>query len=168
MNQPTGTGYPTGHAYPQQAPQQHQAPPQQGMQAPSLGLGGVGLGGMPRLSFDGGSFSPDALKAAVFEGKGFAKPRLFGAIFFALALAFTVGNYVLVMVLHRFYPYLYSLAAIFAWGGLWLLVTGQPRAKADGSKAAMWGRVGLAGFLGIGVLLGIAMVVLPWESMIGM
>ena len=134
------------------------------MQAPSLSLGGIGTAGMPRLSFEGGDFSGDALKAAVIEGKGFQKPRLMGAIFMGLSIAFTLGNTVLVLVLSRYYPYLYSLGAIFGWGGLWLLVTGQPRAMADGSNAPMWGRIGLGACLVVGLLVGIAMIVLPFEQ----
>jgi hypothetical protein len=70
---------------------------------------------------------------------------------------------VLIFVLHRYYPYLYSVAAIFWWGGLWMLITGQPRATQDGSPAPMWTRIGLAAFLVIGVLVGVAMVFIPWE-----
>jgi hypothetical protein len=138
--------------------------PQQALERPRMGVG-LGAGGVA-LSYDGGDFSVDALKAAVFEGKGFGKPRLMGAALFGLSIAFGVGNWVLVMVLNRFYPYLYSAAAIFAWGGLWLLITGQPKAQADGT-APLWGRIGLGACLAVGVLLGIAMIVLPWESMVG-
>jgi hypothetical protein len=140
------------------------ATPQPGVQAPAMGMN-LGAGGV-RLSYDGGDFSAEALKAAVFEGRGFGKPRLMGAAFFGLAVLFAVGNVVLVMVLHRFYPYFYSLAAIFAWGGLWLLITGQPAAQANGEKAPMWGRIGLGACVAVGILIGIAMIVLPWESML--
>jgi hypothetical protein len=155
-------GQPPQQQYGQQ--QQPGGPPQQQMQGPSLSLGGIGTAGMPRLSFEGGDFSGDALKAAVIEGKGFQKPRLMGAIFMGLSIAFTVGNTVLVLVLSRYYPYLYSLGAIFGWGGLWLLVTGQPRATADGTNAPMWGRIGLGACLVVGLLVGIAMIVLPFEQ----
>lgn len=155
-------------AYPGQPPMMGApgAPPaQQGMQGPQMGFG-IGAGGGLRLNYQGGDFSPGNLVAAVTTGRGFSKPRLMGAALFGLALLFSIGNWALVMVLNRFYPYLYSLAAIFAWGGLWLLITGQPAQQADGSPAPMWGRIGLAACLVIGVLAGVAMVIMPWEDMI--
>jgi hypothetical protein len=156
--------YPQQQPYAQQQP--YGAPPQQpgaaqshGMQGPAIGLS---LGG--GLRYRGGDFDPQNLWAAVTSGRGFAKPRLFGAGLVGLAAAFVAGNYALVHVLNRFYPYLYSLAAVFSLGGLWLLLTGQPKMRADGAAAPTWGRFGLGLFLGIGVLLGVAMIVLPWEG----
>lgn len=152
-----------GQAQPYAQPSQPQPGAQSpGMQAPAMGFS-LGAGGV-RLDYRGGDFDPQNLWAAVTTGRGFAKPRLLGAGLFGLAVAFIAGNYALVHVLNRFYPYLYSLAAVFSLGGFWLLLTGQPRMQADGSAAPKWGRFGLGAFLVIGVLLGAAMVVLPWEA----
>jgi hypothetical protein len=64
---------------------------------------------------------------------------------------------------HFYYPYLYSIGAIFWWGGLWLLITGQPRKSADGSKAPMWARAGLGVCMFIGLIVGILAIIVPWE-----
>lgn len=123
-------------------------------------------GGDIRLHFSGGAFDPQNLLMAVTTGRGFDKPRTFGLGLLGLATVFTIGNWALVMVLNRFYPYFYSLAAIFGLAALWLVVTGQPRAQTNGDKAPAWGRYGLAACLVAGVLMGIAMVVMPWERML--
>lgn len=110
----------------------------------------------------GSDFSKDALMAAVVQGKGFESPRKVGAGMFGLGFLFFLINTVLI-VLHFYYPYLYSVGAIFWWGGLWLLVTGQPKRTADGSQAPMWARAGLGACLFIGLLVGIAAIIIPWE-----
>ena len=150
------------HAQQQQHPQQQ--PAQQQMQSPALGFG-LGAGGV-RLNYKGGAFTPSNIYAAAVSGKGFQRPRLFGLGLLGLSALFTVGNYVLVMVLNRFYPYLYSLAAIFACSALWLLITGQPLAQEDGSDAPGWGRYGLIACAVIGTLLGIAMISVSWEHLL--
>ena len=131
-----------------------------------FGLGGVGPGGIPRIKVDAGDYHPTKLWDAVVSGEGFAKPRMMGIAMVGLSIALTIANSVLVLVMHMYYPYLYSLGAIFWWAGLWLLVTGQPKATGDGSKSAMWGRAGLAAFLVLGVLMGVAMIFFDWEHML--
>jgi hypothetical protein len=150
------------------APPAQQPPPQGGggMAMPSFGVGHFGPGGMPRIKIGEGDFAPKKLVAAVTTGQGFDAPRKMGGIMAAIAIGLTVLNTLLVLVLHRYYPYFYSLGAIFLWTGLWLLITGQPKANPDGSKSPMWARVGLAACLGVGVLVGAAMCFFNWERML--
>jgi hypothetical protein len=133
------------------------------MQGPAMGFS-LGGGGDVRLHYKGGAFDPQSLLLAVTSGRGFEKPRTLGAGLFGLAAVFTAGNYALIHVLNRFYPYFYSLAAIFFLGGVWLLVTGQPMMQADGSASPSWGRMGLGACLAVGLLMGVAMIILPWEA----
>jgi hypothetical protein len=121
---------------------------------------GIGLspGGNLRLNYQGGDFSKQALQDAIFKGKGFEKPRLMGAAFLGLGLAFGIINSVMLFVLHYYFPYLFMIAAPFGWAGLWLLITGQPAATPDGSPAPMWGRIGLGVCFAIGILLGIGSI----------
>jgi hypothetical protein len=154
MTQPQGPGQGTP-----------QPPPQQGG-GMSVGLGSIGRGGIPRVKVDAGDYHPSKLWSAVASGEGFAKPRMMGLAMVGLSIVLTVVNTILVLFVHIYYPYLYSLGAIFWWAGLWLVITGQPQTPADGSKAAMWGRAGLGAFLVIGVLMGIAMIFMNWEHML--
>jgi hypothetical protein len=142
-----------------------QQPGQQGG-GMSVGLGNVGANGIPRIKVNAGDYHPDKLWSAVASGEGFAKPRMMGLAMLGLAVVFAIGNAALMLVAHIYYPYLYSLSAVIFWGGAWLLLTGQPQATADGSKAAMWGRAGLAAFLAIGLLVGIGMCFFNWETML--
>jgi len=122
-------------------------------QAPTIG--GVNLGGS--------DFSKDALMAAVVQGKGFESPRKVGGAMVGLGMLFAILNSILIFVLHLYYPYLYTIGAIFWWGGLWLVVTGQPKRSADGSPAPMWARAGLGACLVIGLIVGVLMIIVPWE-----
>src|SRR5208283_3528128 len=149
-----------------QDPGQGTPPPAQQGGGMSVGLGGMGARGIPRIKVDAGDYHPSKLWSAVASGEGFAKPRVMGIAMVGLSIALTVVNTILVLFVHIYYPYLYSLVAIFWWAGLWLVLTGQPKATEDGSKAAMWGRAGLALFLAIGVLTGIAMIFMDWEHML--
>jgi hypothetical protein len=72
----------------------------------------------------------------------------------ALSFGLSLLNMVLIMVVHRYYPYFYSVGAIIGWTGLWLVITGQPKANPDGSKAPMWSRIGLGVAFGFGMLTG--------------
>jgi hypothetical protein len=145
---------------------QQQPPPQQGVQGPSFGMGGFGPGGIPRIKVGEGDFNPNKLWKAVISGEGYAKPRMFGAMMVGLAFALMVVNVILMFVVHIYYPYFYSLGAVIWWGGWWMLIFGQPRATADGSKAPLWGRIGLGACLAIGVVVGILMIFMNWESML--
>jgi hypothetical protein len=122
------------------------------VQGPSFGIGGLGPGGIPRIQFSGGDFSPTKIMNVITKGDGYESPRKMGVLFLLLAIAFSVVNTVLAFVLHIYYPYFYSLAAIAWYPGWWLLIFGQPRRRPDGSPAAMWGRIGLAACLALGVL----------------
>jgi hypothetical protein len=126
----------------------------------------MGGRGIPRIKVDAGDYHPNKLWSAVASGEGFAKPRVMGIAMVGLSIALTVVNTILVLFVHIYYPYLYSLGAVFWWAGLWLVITGQPKATGDGSKAPMWARAGLAAFLAIGVLMGIAMIFMNWEHML--
>jgi hypothetical protein len=170
-------GYPGGQQPYGQPPGGYGAPPQQGgpMQQqqqpggvgmPQLGIGGFGSHGMPRINIGGGDFSPMKLVGAITTGQGFNSPRKMGAIMIGLSFVLGIVNTILVLVLHLYYPYLYSVAAIFGWAGTWLLVTGQPRARDDGTPAPMWSRIGLAAFFGWGVLVGAALCFFNWEAML--
>jgi hypothetical protein len=127
-------------------------PPQPGVQGPQFGIGGIGPGGIPRINFKGGDFSPSKIVNVIVKGDGYESPRKMGALFIGAAMAFYIVNTVLIFALHLYYPYFYSLGAIIWWGGWWLLIFGQPRKTADGSPAAMWGRIGLAVCLVFGIL----------------
>lgn len=136
-------------------------------QGPKMGLNFGGGGGlMPRINYEGGDFSIGALQAAVLSGQGFGKPRLMGAALLGLAVVFFGANVALVRIANRYYPYLYSLSAIFLMGGFWLLVTGQPGRQADGTNAPLWGRIGLGAFMAVGLMLGIAMIFVEFEFLL--
>jgi hypothetical protein len=128
-------------------------------------MGGFGPGGIPRIKVSTGDYSPDRLYKAVVTGEGFGNPRMLGLMMIGVGILFTIINTVLVLVVHIYYPYLYGIAAPIWWGGLWLVITGQPKQTQDGSPAAMWTRAGLAVCLVIGILVGIAMIRLNWEGM---
>jgi hypothetical protein len=153
--QPQGYGQQPGA--PQGYGQPAAAPPQGG--APAMGLA-MGPGGGLRVNFAGGDFSRQALMNAVMTDKGFHKPRVMGAAFFGLGFAFGIVNAVLLFVLHYWFPYFSLLGAIFGWGGLWLLITGQPQGREDGSGGApTWGRIGLGVCMGVGLLFGLLYVI---------
>ncbi len=166
MGQP---GMPPGMGQPGMPPGQ---PGQPGMgqqdqtQGPKMGFDFGGGGLMPRINYEGGDFSVGALQAAVLNGQGFGKPRLMGAALLGLAIVFFGANVALVRIANRYYPYLYSLSAIFLMGGFWLLVTGQPVRQPDGSQAPLWGRIGLGAFMAVGLLLGIAMIFVEFEFLL--
>jgi len=160
-----------GMAQPGMAPQQQgfgapqpgaMGQPQQGMDAPKVGFGFNPGGGM-RVNYQGGDFSLSALTEAVIGGKGFQKPRFMGVVLLGLAVAFIIGNIVLIRVLNYYFPYLYGLGALFLLGGVWLAAVGEPRATADGSPAPAWGRIGLGACLLVGLGLGAVMVFYPFE-----
>lgn len=164
---------PGGYGQPQQpgmpgAQPGYGAPPQQpagGQGNMQIGIGGVSfqaptIGG---VNLGGSDFSKDALMAAVVQGKGFESPRKVGGAMVGLGMLFAILNSILIFVLHLYYPYLYTIGAIFWWGGLWLVVTGQPKRSADGSPAPMWARAGLGACLVIGLIVGVLMIIVPWE-----
>jgi len=130
----------------------------------NMNFNGGGVG-MPRIGFQGASFSKGALLQKVMSGQGFENPRKMGAIFLGLFVAFCGGNFLLVKLLHRFYPYLYSLAAICFFAGLFMLVTGQPKTGTgpDG-KAPKWASMGLGAALLLGIGAGVFLVVVHWEA----
>jgi type II secretory pathway pseudopilin PulG len=140
-------GYPGAPGYAQPG-----APQQPGVQAPQFGIGSFGPGGIPRVNFSGGDFSPTKIVNVIAKGDGYESPRKMGALFIGAAMAFYILNTVLIFALHLYYPYFYSLGAIIWWAGWWLLIFGQPRKTTDGSPSAMWGRVGLAVCLAFGAL----------------
>jgi hypothetical protein len=113
---------------------------------------------MPRISVASGDFHPRRFVGAVVSGNGFDSPRKLGLMMIGVAVVFSVINFVLIMVLSRYYPYLYSLGSILGWGGLWLAITGQPKATTDGTTVPMWSRVGLGVALVFGTLSGLSLV----------
>jgi hypothetical protein len=167
--QPYGAPGAASPGYPQQppgaapgAPPQNPPPAQGGgLAMPSIGLGAVGPHGMPRIKFGEGDFAPKRMVAAVTAGSGFEAPRRMGLIMVVLAVGLMIVNSVLIFVLHLYYPYFYSIGAIFFWAGLFMAITGQPKTIADGTKTPMWTRVGLAAALVFGLLQGIALAAQP-------
>jgi len=132
--------------------------PQQGG-GMSFGMGGIGPGGIPRIKVGVGDYHPNKLINAVVKGQGYDNPRMFGLVMLGLAIVFSVVNAVLIFVLHLYYPYLYVLAGPLGWGGLFMLILGQPKATADGSPVPMWARIGLGACIGIGFIIGALMIV---------
>ena len=127
------------------------------MAAPSFGLG-MGPGGRVRINMSGGGFHPMALYSAVVSGKGFDKPRLMGAGFVGLSIAFFVVNLILMYGVHIYFPYFWALVPLFGMAGWWMVITGQPKMNEDGSPCALWGRIGLGVCLALGLLSGIGMI----------
>lgn len=74
-----------------------------------------------------------------------------------ISIVFAIVNAVLIFVLHLYYPYLYIIAGPLWWGAWWMIIFGQPRLTADGSKSALWGRIGLGVCLATGLLAGLGM-----------
>jgi hypothetical protein len=146
-------------AYPQQGgvPQQQQQQQQGGMGGLGIGIGGIGVGGIPRIKVGVGDYHPNKLWSAIISGQGFAKPRMFGLVMLSIAIAFAVINAVLIFALHLYYPYLYILAGPLWWGAWWIIIFGQPRLTTDGTKAALWGRIGLGICLAMGLAAGLGM-----------
>jgi len=144
-------GYPQQGGMPQQPVQQQQGG---GM---GIGFGGIGVGGIPRIKVGVGDYHPNKLWSAIISGEGFAKPRMFGLVMLGIAIAFAVINAVLIFVLHLYYPYLYILAGPLWWGAWWMIIFGQPRLTTDGSKSALWGRIGLGICLAMGLAAGLGM-----------
>lgn len=132
--------------------------PPQAQGAPVVGIQGFS-GGMPRISVNTGDFSPTKLWEAVVTGQGFSQPRLVGLVAVAISILLVVANVALILVLERYYPYLFALAMPLGWGGFWLVLTGQPKARPDGQPAPMWTRLGLGAALGFGLLWAVAVVV---------
>jgi hypothetical protein len=145
--------------YPQQGgvPQQQPPPQQGGMGGMGIGLGGVGVGGIPRLKVSVGDYHPNKVWSAIISGEGFAKPRMFGLVMLGIAIVFAIINAVLIFGLHLYYPYLYILAGPLWWGAWWMIICGQPKLTTDGSKSALWGRIGLGVCLAFGLAAGLGM-----------
>jgi hypothetical protein len=132
-------------------------PAQQGTPGLSVGVTGWS-GGMPRINVGTGDFSPSAMVAAVTTGQGFESPRKVGAAAFGISFLLGVVNLVIIFALRRYYPYLFFLAGPLGRGGLFLLITGEPQHRQDGSQAPGWARIGLGACLVIGLLAGIGSV----------
>ncbi len=157
---PPAYGAPPGAPYgapPGGAPGYGQPPPaQQGIQGPSFGIGGIGRGGMPTISFSGGDLHPRKAFSVVVKGDGYSAPRKVGLMMLGLSIAFFVVNGVMVFALNRWYPYFVCVGTFMFWPALWLLITGQPRATQDGSPVPMWTRAGLGAFWAFGLLCALA------------
>lgn len=104
--------------------------------------------------------SPGALVNAVTTGEGFANPRMVAAAAGGLGVLLAVANFVLIFVLNRYYPYLLGIAPTLILGGMFMLATGEPRARGEGQTAPMWTRAGLAGSMLVGLGIGVALVFL--------
>lgn len=104
--------------------------------------------------------SPGALVSAVTTGEGFGNPRLVALAAMGLGLLLAAGNFVLIFVLNRYYPYLLGIAPILLMGGLFMVATGEPKSRGEGQTAPMWTRAGLAGSMVLGLGIGVALVFL--------
>ncbi len=148
-------------------PQQQQgygAPPQQQQQqgygAPPQPQAGIGLAPGEGMGFKGSDFSSGALIAAVTTDRGFHNARLMGAAFLGLGFLFWAINFILAFAVHIYFPWFAVLGGPFGLGGFFMVVTGQPQGRPDGSGGApMWGRAGLGACLGVGLLFGILFAV---------
>ncbi len=127
-----------GYGAPQQQyPGQPMGGPMGGPQqsgAPQMGVG-FSPGGHGRINFAGGAFSPQNLIAAVTTGRGFDNPRAIALPMVGVGAAMIAANMVLVFVIHYYFPYFLPLGGILGMGGLWLLITGEPASRPDGSPA---------------------------------
>ncbi|MBI2395590.1 MAG: hypothetical protein HYV09_38850 [Deltaproteobacteria bacterium] len=104
--------------------------------------------------------SPGALLSAVTTGEGFTNPRLVALAAAGLGVLLAAGNFVLIFVLNRYYPYLLGVAPILVLGGVFMLATGEPKFRGEGQTAPMWTRAGLAGSMILGLAIGAALVFL--------
>ena len=103
-----------------------------------------------------GNFNYTAISHALISGEGFESPRKFGALAAAIGFGILIVSQILISVVHIWFPYFYILAFPLFWGGLWMLILGQPQKQADGSKAPMWGRAVIGAVMVLGVLQGLA------------
>ncbi len=110
--------------------------------------------------FDMKDLSPAALVSAVTTGEGFTNPRLVALASAGLGVLLAAGNFVLIYVLHQYYPYLLGLAPTFILAGFFMLATGEPKSRGEGQTAPMWSRAGLAGSMLVGLGIGICLVFL--------
>ncbi len=108
-----------------------------------------------------GGFSYSAISHALISGEGFDSPRKFGAMAAALGFVILIVSQILISVVHIWFPYFYILAFPLFWGGIWMLILGQPHKQADGSKAPMWGRIVIGAVMVLGVLQGLAFAFVP-------
>jgi outer membrane receptor protein involved in Fe transport len=163
MGQPQGYGPPMGQPPMGQPPMgqppmgQPGAPPGMPQGGPQFGLG-FSPGGGVRVNFSGGQFSPQALMAGVMSDRGFESPRALGLPMLGLGILMLVANFVLIYVVHYYFPYFLPVGGILAMGGGWLVITGEPASRPDGSPAPMWGRAGLGACLLVGLLIGVGLI----------
>jgi hypothetical protein len=116
-----------------------------------------------RLGFSNASWSPGALWGKAMSGQGFEGPRKVGLIMLGLAAAFIAGNVLMVKIAHIYYRFLYAGGAVCLLAGLFLLVTGQPKAKPDGTPVSGGARFGFITSIVIGIGLGVFLNVYYWE-----
>ncbi len=128
---------------------------QQGPQGPSFGGIGIGPGGRPNISVGMGDFNIHAIQSALVSGEGFASPRKFGAMAAGLGFGIFILSEIVIYVLHIWFPYLYIISFPLFWGGIWMLILGQPQKQADGTKAPMWGRIVVGAVMILGLLQGL-------------
>jgi hypothetical protein len=103
-----------------------------------------------------GGFHPNAIARSLINGDGFPEPRKFGLMAAALGFGILVIESILIFAVHIWFPWFYIIAFPLFWGGVWMLILGQPKAQPDGSKAPMWGRVVVGGVMVLGILQGLS------------
>ena len=107
---------------------------------------------------------PNELIGAIVNGTGLKSPRLMGMAMTGLSLAFVLINFVLVLALHRYFPYLYWLAGIFLFAGPFVLLSGEPRDRGEAVPVPSWARYGLIGCFVAGLVAGFALGALNWKA----
>lgn len=127
---------------------------------PGFGIGVSGWsGGAPRIAVATGGFSTGGFLELVIKGHGVENPRKYGAIAFGISFVCGVLNLIIIFALNIYFPYLFLVAGPFGWAGLFMLITGEPLDRKDGSLVPAWARFGLLGCTAIGLLLGIGAII---------
>lgn len=140
-------------------------PPQQqgGLAMGQLNVGFGGGIGMPRLGVSGANFTPGALWQKAMGGQGFENARKVGAAFLGIAAAAIAANVLMVKVLHIYYRFVYGIGAVCLLVGLFMLITGQPQHKADGSPVTGGARTGFIVSIVLGFALAAFLNFYYWE-----
>jgi hypothetical protein len=92
-------------------------------------------------------------------GAGLERPRVFGAFALAAAAVAILLNVATAALMNEVYLMPLALGGFIAPAGLWLLATGEPRDRGDGTRAPLWGRVGLGVALAAGLVIAVVLVI---------
>jgi len=87
---------------------------------------------------------PESLSNAIVHGAGFESPRKTALELLGLFAIAVVGNAVAIFAFKRYFVWLAIVPGPLVAAALVLLLTNEPRARPDGSRAPLWGRALLA------------------------